>query len=334
MTVSDLARDRRQNPDYRLCLGKRAEESAPPSFSGGVTWYGSTIASTRHFCSLCPVHDLRERAWAAGFFDAEGSTGVRSNSDRHIYSIRIQVGQSNRTLGGAVLVRFREAVGGEGTIYGPDERGIFSYSTNGVASVSALRAIEHIQPWLGDVKRRQFRDAVESLLQHASESARRPIGELSAFRRTRLEFLHRVLREIDQPAPPQRVDQETDLAWAAGLFDGDGSVSVASKSWKNGPRYLTVRASVAQSGSDGVPAVLSRFGAVVGFGSIYGPNNRANNLPEYQWKVQNYRGVAQLVELLRDHLSPPKLRQAEVALKLHLSTPHRRKATLRLARPV
>lgn len=100
----------------------------------------------------------RERlAWAAGFFDGEGSTYADPRP-------RMQVVQNDR----AVLDTFHAAIGGIGKvgggkkIYGRAKRPMFTLRITGWRDVQAVVAM--LWPWLSDVKKRQ---AVKVLLSNA-----------------------------------------------------------------------------------------------------------------------------------------------------------------------
>ena len=95
--------------------------------------------------------------WAAGLFDAEGSTSLTAHQSHHGYKVI----ESSITQGGALtpeeLRRFAACVG-RGRVYGPYEQKGASepiyrwraYTIDDVRSVLHL-----ILPWLGAVKRRQ-----------------------------------------------------------------------------------------------------------------------------------------------------------------------------------
>lgn len=62
---------------------------------------------------------VQELAWAAGFYDGEGSSFARlSQENTRGRSIQARVGNTNP----CVLVRFQQALGGLGKIYGPYQR--------------------------------------------------------------------------------------------------------------------------------------------------------------------------------------------------------------------
>jgi hypothetical protein len=95
-----------------------------------------------------------ERAWAAGFFDGEGSVGfVKQGRNRKLL---VSIAQVDRQA----LDRFRAAVVGRGTVYGPYQqkaRGprkpYFYYQTTN--SFTGKEVIGILWDFLGPVKREQ-----------------------------------------------------------------------------------------------------------------------------------------------------------------------------------
>lgn len=73
----------------------------------------------------------------------------------------------------------------------------------------------------------------------------------------------------------------TELAWAAGFFEGEGCVTYNS----NKPRR-TLKLTVGQSGYD-CPPPLTRFATAVGLGKITGPYGPylPNRKPAWHWNV-------------------------------------------------
>lgn len=104
-----------------------------------------------------------ELAWAAGFFDGEGSTFVAS---RGHYPV-IGISQSDDDGVPAVLVRFRDAVGGFGHINGPFRLGDDDYKVKWIYRVHGYEMVRavigQIWPWLGTVKQVQ---AASTLLEY------------------------------------------------------------------------------------------------------------------------------------------------------------------------
>ena len=99
-----------------------------------------------------------ELAWAAGFFDGEGSTANARNGKYH----RVLISVSQTTL--EPLERFRDALGGLGNIHGPYQRtdprftGVIKpfwvYQCQAQGEVRAV--YETLKPWLCSIKREQM----------------------------------------------------------------------------------------------------------------------------------------------------------------------------------
>lgn len=99
-----------------------------------------------------------------------------------------------------------------------------------------------------------------------------------------------------------------ELAWAAGLFDGEGCTRTAQ-----GPRRQYMKAWLTVSQND--RQVLDRFQAAVGVGKVYGPYAaRGRKNPQYQFVVSDFPQVQAVVAMLWTWLSPVKRAQAKVAL--------------------
>ena len=109
-----------------------------------------------------PRRESHEKAWAAGFFDGEGSTHVawvkaRKDKDPLCY-VQLSIGQAG-PLGGKILSRFGEAISNLGKLYGPykpmkhQTLQRWCYEVNGLEKI--LTALWYLWPWLSDVKRQQ-----------------------------------------------------------------------------------------------------------------------------------------------------------------------------------
>lgn len=97
--------------------------------------------------------DTHELAWAAGFFDGEGTTtgDAKAGRPRTFLSVA-QSGDPD------LLHRFQSAVGGLGRVNGPwaKSRGYrpqYAYQIHGFEAVQAVIAM--LWPWLGETKREQ-----------------------------------------------------------------------------------------------------------------------------------------------------------------------------------
>lgn len=286
-------------------------------------------ASMVCFVRNLPV-DPREVAWAAGFFDAEGSFQGNRRSVGQA-RIRASLPQTGDGQVPQALLRFQVAVG-LGTIGGPYKNRQHVWYTD--SSTATLTVAALMSAWLGDRKHDQLGTAIQRLSLEAQLNPRsRRIGGRSVARRARRDqFIHLldVCRHL-------RVDsafrtRPLEVAWAAGLFDGDGSTSTKRKTRKDGTAFYTVCAGLAQSGPQGVPEVLSHFLRVVGFGRIYGPYRwRNTSVPGYEWQIASYRELVALEALLGPYLSVPKREQARAALSTFANTGHRRNKALSLA---
>lgn len=94
-----------------------------------------------------------ERAWAAGFFDGEGSVSV-CNSAGHRGTVRAKYIKAEcNQIHPEVLERFLAAVG-VGTVRGPyGARPRWHYVAHGIERVEVM--YEAVWPWLGSVKKEQ-----------------------------------------------------------------------------------------------------------------------------------------------------------------------------------
>lgn len=195
--------------------------------------------------------DRTELAWAAGFFDAEGWAAPSGRS------VQARINQADAEAMPEVLERFRAAVG-VGSLTGPyleaEKLPLYSWTASSRADVAQTH--ERIAPWLVGVKRAQFEHALG------------------------------VQANVDLTPTPDEL-----RAWAAGLFDGDGSTYFAKHRTHAG--YLRAEAAITQSSRDGPPDVLVRFiGVGAGVGHIYGPyGGDESSEPVYRYKAQRLQDV-------------------------------------------
>jgi hypothetical protein len=108
--------------------------------------------------------DTHALAWAAGFFDGEGTT-FRNRSNNGIHLSIHQVYKPS-------LERFRHAIG-FGTILGPYHKGnqpIWLYQVSNFQQVQAAVAL--LWCWLGDEKKRQAKQALIAHLTRPRKVAR------------------------------------------------------------------------------------------------------------------------------------------------------------------
>jgi hypothetical protein len=89
------------------------------------------------------------------------------------------------------------------------------------------------------------------------------------------------------------------LAWAAGFFDGEGSVFCHKKE----PR---LQVSISQID----PRVLDKFAEAVGLGKVYGPfKGSTPQTPRWNYVIQNIEGAYAVFDLLSPWLGEVKKQQ-------------------------
>lgn len=226
---------------------------------------------------------MDERAWAAGFFDAEGWVGAVPKPRRRPH---LQASISQYSVSGVpeVLGRFHAAVGLRGRVSGPFKTrpAHYQWHASGLVVVECMSLMwEH----LGSPKRQQAARAIEVAA----------IGDAPASAR-----------------PP-----ETSLAWCAGLFDGDGSVGLVRLRRARSTGRRGIHATVTQVGVDGPPEVLIRFYDRVGLlGTVNGPSLRPGLGDVYRWQSMRREHVRNVVDLLSPWLGSVKREQALRALRV------------------
>jgi hypothetical protein len=186
-------------------------------------------------------------------------------------------GSTRQSLTGVpeVLVGFRDAVG-VGRIGGSmiEEGRQPLYWWVASSRTDVSRVGSSIGPWLSASKRAQFRRTVGSQFRQG------PIAS---------------------------------MAWAAGLFDAEGSTSLCDHRSYAGYKY--VEASITQGGKGAAPQELVRFRDLVGGGRVYGPYEQEGaRQPIYRWRLQQADGVRRVVHLLQPSLGQVKRVQAWTAL--------------------
>lgn len=222
--------------------------------------------------------DRTELAWAAGFFDAEGwAAAVKSRRGTRPFA---QINQADAFGVPEVLTRFQAAVGA-GRIGGPrrvaGKRDLYHWVASSRGDVRGT--FEALSTWLGAVKTLQFGSA---------------IGPVTPTTET-----------------PSRDEL---LAWAAGLFDGDGSTYVAKHRTHSG--YRTAEIAITQSSPAGAPEVLITFrAAMANIGHIGGPyGGDETHEPVYRLKVYRLRDVEAVIRSLWPWLGSVKRVQAAIVI--------------------
>ena len=234
-----------------------------------------------------------ERAWAAGFFDAEGSVVLRRQ--RRLLRLELEATQGGDTIP-PVLHRLRAACDGRGTITGPRRGYLYYWRASSRDDIDAVAAL--LGPWISEPKRSEL------------ESAGRKLGRAIV---------------LSPTSDPQR---ELELAWAAGFFGGDGTTS-AGRDRTGGPDYRTLKLGIPQAAVEGAePPALGRFYAAVhSAGSVRGPyvlKNPWSRLPQFVWSVNGSRAAEAVLEKIWPWLDEAKRDQARIAIRAaRAGGPHR-----------
>lgn len=215
--------------------------------------------------------DEHELAWAAGFFDGDGWAALVRPKRRRSGHPHAQINQAGADGMPEVLPRFRDAVG-VGRVAGPkiEEGRQPIYRWAASSRRDVERTGALIGPWLSREKREQFSAAVG-------------------------------LRFAQQP-----IDT---VAWAAGLFDAEGSTSLSSHRSHAG--YKMIEAAVTQGSSGGQPGELIRLRRVAALGTIYGPYAQEGaNQPVFRWRAYARDDARRAIHLLQPWLGDVKRKQA------------------------
>ena len=205
-----------------------------------------------------------ELAWAAGIYDGEGSASTYLPKGRKTRARQMAVYQSGDAMPPPLLFRFRAAVGDIGLIHGPARGSLYQWHSKRHAVVDTVS--ELLWPWMGDVKRAQLRRA-------AGEIGRRAPHDSSA-----------------------TWSQEERAAWAAGFFDGEGTIGVYGD-----PRWPQVTMEIPQASESTVPETLQRFQRFVGAGTVAGPRAARSpwsKLPQYRWRLTRFVDIERVVATL------------------------------------
>ena len=219
-------------------------------------------------------------AWAAGIYDGEGSASTYLPKRRTSRVRQMAVYQGGDGAPPPLLDRFRAAVGGVGLIHGPSRGYLYQWHTKRHIVVDDVS--ELLWPWLSDPKRSQLRRA-------ASE-----VGRAT-------------------PAAADALWSRDELAaWAAGFFDGEGTIGVYGD-----PHRPYVSMSLPQASETGLPDTLERFRLAVGAGEINGPRDVPSpwsKLPQYCWRLARYADIERVIALLRPYADVVKLNQMDSCL--------------------
>lgn len=239
-------------------------------------------------------------AWAAGFFDGEGTAFARTDGDRPGYrQLDVSVPQCGHDRVPEALLKYQRSMLGVGRIYGPNKNDVYVWRAGG--RLGAEAALGLMWPHLGQVKRTQAIEALEVVREQYRS------GRYTA---RRAKYRPRFIAH--GPAEQLSTIADKELAWAAGFVDAEGCFGVTRlPTRKDGSARLRIRVSASQHGSPGAPAeVLLRLQNAFGLGRV----ERHGDPDDFKWVAEGVRAVETVLEAIRPWLGPVKIEQARLAL--------------------
>jgi len=96
------------------------------------------------------------------------------------------------------------------------------------------------------------------------------------------------------------------LAWAAGIFEGEGCISVSND------RRRRLKVSVSMTDRD----VIEKFGHIMGLGSVRGPYMKAGLKDSWQWEVTSSENVQAVLAAFWEFLCSRRKTKAVEAIKI------------------
>jgi hypothetical protein len=111
------------------------------------------------------------------------------------------------------------------------------------------------------------------------------------------------------------MSRETDIAWAAGIWEGEGCWNVVRRPDRHKPQ---VQSRLAMTDRD----VVERFAAIVGFGGLrYGIQRRPNEKPLAEWYTQRRDMTRELIAMFWPYLGERRRAKAQEVLDLGEAIP-------------
>ena len=110
----------------------------------------------------------------------------------------------------------------------------------------------------------------------------------------------------------KELQHQLEIAWAAGFYDGEGSINCGSN---NGNPQTRIQLSIGQK-NDGneIAAVLERFKKAVGIGKIYRKARKGKEINQHQYLISKAEDVQTVVNILWPFMSHKKRHQASKAM--------------------
>ena len=122
-------------------------------------------------------------------------------------------------------------------------------------------------------------------------------------------------------------DREIELAWAAGLFDGEGSICIAANR-TNGDRSKIQHRLFVRLGMTN-KACVDKFSSIIGFGKVYERKKRLPLKMQWEWVVAD-RAACRALLVFMEYLVLKKP-EAEVSVAFALEKSSRNHAGIKVS---
>ena len=123
-----------------------------------------------------------------------------------------------------------------------------------------------------------------------------------------------MIRKFDTGATRDTNEGKLEIAWAAGFYDGEGSISCGSN---NGNPHTRIQLGIGQKNYNGeISDTLKKFKKIVGCGHIYQKTKTGKEINQHQFIISKSSDVKLALNLLWQHLSTAKKEQARLAIHL------------------
>jgi hypothetical protein len=244
--------------------------------------------------------DPLQLAWAAGFFDGEGSTIVHQSRPGYL-RLTVSVPQWGGSEPPEVLFRFKEAMLGLGEISPHDADGMWAWRSR--SGEEGQAAIALIWSQIGAIKRTQAADALNRY--HAQYGR----GGIKPRPSRRLRAAHEAHGATRRTSPSMR---SVELAWASGFLDGEGHFGLPrARTRTDGTDWRRIRVSASQHGEPARPAeVLLKLRRVLG-----GRIERHGEIDDHRWVSERALEIDRIFQQVRPWLGTVKQEQARAAIE-------------------
>lgn len=106
-------------------------------------------------------------------------------------------------------------------------------------------------------------------------------------------------------------ERNIDIAWAAGLFEGEGCITCLKPDGGRNP-YARISLELGSTDLD----VVERFASIVGVGNVVkrATKQRDHHKDLWRWSIGSKNGVLHVLDLLRPHLGSRRSKASDDAI--------------------